>query len=236
IVAIHGFRGHAMNTWTYSDPASSSAPYMWIRDLIPIRLPGARVMSFGYDASLLSGSTGSVWEVAKQLLNSLRNYRNTPTLQRRPIIFIAHSLGGLVVKAALALSRSQGGIYGSTHDETCAIAFFGTPHRGSKKASWARIIASIGSIYKHVSVGTLAGVLKKDCASLLDLEESFLPVLRDGRIQILSFFELQPTKFRWFRGGIVVPKDSAILGQPGELRIPVNACHRSMCRFSSADE
>lgn len=34
----------------------------------------------------------------------------------------------------------------------------------------------------------------------------------------------------------VVPKQSAITGQPGEILMPVNSCHREMCRFRSKDD
>jgi hypothetical protein len=121
IVAIHGLRGHAANTWTHA--GREPVPHLWIRDFIPKKLPGARVMTFGYDASLLSGSMVGIEEAAKQLLDGLALIRpsntfvrspgtltpttseskkltwNSSQLAQRPIIFLAHSLGGLVVKA-----------------------------------------------------------------------------------------------------------------------------------------
>jgi hypothetical protein len=31
----------------------------------------------------------------------------------------------------------------------------------------------------------------------------------------------------------IVPKESAVLGLPDELNLPVNACHREICRFAN---
>lgn len=71
---------------------------MWLRDFLPQQIPHARIMSFGYDSVLLfSKSTSDVGTFAEQLLESLLSRRmNVP--DTRPIIFICHSLGGIVVK------------------------------------------------------------------------------------------------------------------------------------------
>lgn len=76
---------------------------MWLRDFLPQQIPHARIMSFGYDSVLLfSKSTSDVATFAEQLLESLLSMRmNVPEM--RPIIFICHSLGGIVVKKVSSL-------------------------------------------------------------------------------------------------------------------------------------
>lgn len=77
---------------------------MWLRDALHYDLtseaddrPMARVMTYGYD-SILAGTqnTQNIEDLATSLLTSLRSLVTGRT--SRPIIFVAHSLGGLIVK------------------------------------------------------------------------------------------------------------------------------------------
>lgn len=70
---------------------------MWLRDIIPIDLPTARIFTYGYDTKLAGGkSNARISEYAKQFLNTVSDARRGDP--HRPIIFIGHSLGGLVIK------------------------------------------------------------------------------------------------------------------------------------------
>ena len=77
---------------------------MWLRDTLPHDIttevdgkPYARVMIFGYESSLpQSKSMQNLEDLATSFRSSLLELVSTSTL--RPIIFVAHSLGGLIVK------------------------------------------------------------------------------------------------------------------------------------------
>lgn len=98
IVALHGLNGHWEKTWQSDKPGSKGGGAMWLRDFLPQQIPHARIMSFGYDSVLLfSKSTSDVGTFAEQLLESLLS-RRMNVADTRPIIFICHSLGGIVVK------------------------------------------------------------------------------------------------------------------------------------------
>ena len=79
---------------------------------------------------------------AIQLLSNLSSKRREA--RTRPLIFVAHSPGGLVVKDALHQSHSEG-IQQIVHrarlaaikTATIGVIFAGTPHRGAGKAQWA---------------------------------------------------------------------------------------------------
>lgn len=97
IVAVHGLNprnkvDHATATWT-----ALRSKKLWLRDFLPNRIPKARIMIFGYDANVALGSgTDGVCEQATNLYQRL--YYERQEAPNRPLIFICHSLGGLVVK------------------------------------------------------------------------------------------------------------------------------------------
>jgi hypothetical protein len=104
-VAVHGLNGDARSTWT--DPASGK---LWLRDFLPEKIPNARIMSFGYDSALAFGkSVANLEDFAIDLLDRLRGERrsqrqpntlvdNGMQSKQWPLLFICHSLGGIVVK------------------------------------------------------------------------------------------------------------------------------------------
>jgi hypothetical protein len=139
IIAIHGLnttntRLHAEATWTSNDK-------LWLRDFLPSSLPNARILLFGYNANIaFETSTAGVLEQAKNLLNLIKLARINNT--DRPIVFIAHSLGGIIVKRALVEAELDYS-HKATRAATYGIVFFGTPHRGGRNVKLGSFAASI---------------------------------------------------------------------------------------------
>lgn len=79
---------------------------MWLRDSLPYDLtlknsdrPMARIMTYGYESTVAgSKSIQNLEDLASSFHTSLLPLVNTPVI--RPIILVAHSLGGLIVKQA----------------------------------------------------------------------------------------------------------------------------------------
>ena len=77
---------------------------MWLRDLLPEKIPRARVWTWGYDSRTHTRShreyltTKRLYDHGKELVFDLDGARRESNSHQRPIIFIAHSLGGIVVK------------------------------------------------------------------------------------------------------------------------------------------
>jgi len=79
-------------------------------------------MSYGYDSGgILSKSVSDIEDVARGLLVRLQGQRVTGQEKSRPILFVAHTLGGVVIKkvliSVLSLAKNQSDI--SIDDGCC---------------------------------------------------------------------------------------------------------------------
>ncbi|SCO86151.1 uncharacterized protein FRV6_10278 [Fusarium oxysporum] len=101
IVAIHGLNGHRDKTWI-----DKATRLNWLEDKECLQkdFPAARVLTFGYNSrTYFSRSISDVRDFSSELLAAVKAWRRSAAEQSRPLIFICHSLGGLVFKQVLAL-------------------------------------------------------------------------------------------------------------------------------------
>lgn len=233
ICFVHGLTGNRESTWTAD---GQSKP--WPETLLPLKLSEARILTYGYDAYIVRTSVASsngLTEHAKNLLNDLTTDRASCNASSRALIFVTHSLGGLVCKEAILLSRNNPeshlrGIF----DHTKGIAFMGTPHKGSWMADWAKIPAAALGIVKSTNK-TLLKILETDDQYLKSIQDRFWSMIRDlqraGRdLEVTCFFEELPLP----TVGTVVSKDSATL--EGYSSFSIHATHGGMVKFSSMED
>jgi hypothetical protein len=118
----------------------------WPQDLAPETVPNSRVLTYGYDTHIrhrLQGpvSSKTVYDHARELLFSLVGCREAPNEGRRPILFIVHSLGGIILKEALRYSKAPSPADArlrAIFESTAGVIFFGTPHRGADPVGFVR--------------------------------------------------------------------------------------------------
>lgn len=100
IIAIHGLNGHWRKTWTEK---TSFINWLSNASCLPKDIPNARVLSFGYNSkSYFSRSDADIQDFASELLAAIKSNRRSNLEKQRPIVFVCHSLGGLVFKQARA--------------------------------------------------------------------------------------------------------------------------------------
>lgn len=71
---------------------------LWLRDFVPTSIPEARILTYGYNSGVaFSSSASDITDYARDLLERIRARRKRSTRERL-IIFVCHSLGGIVFK------------------------------------------------------------------------------------------------------------------------------------------
>ncbi|KAI0427770.1 hypothetical protein F5Y09DRAFT_22307 [Xylaria sp. FL1042] len=229
IIFIHGLGGHSRRTWSKNHDPSLFWPQLWL----PFE-PGignARIFTFGYDAAWRGAtkSISNVTDFAKELLFEMRFGKDASgedlNLGANPIIFVVHSMGGLVTKKACLL-----GLHDSNYQEliqaVSAIIFLSTPHRGTHLA---KILNRVLSASFQSSKNFISD-LDKGSSAVEELNEEFRHLA--PKLSIWSFYETLATSIGP-RQIMVLEKDSSILGYPGEISRPLQADHHDVCKFSS---
>lgn len=231
IVAVHGLGGHFKETWTDND-----SKQLWLRDFLPSQLRdvgiAARIMSYGYDSTTaFSKSVTDIEDQATMLLNALALERQSPPENKRPLIFIAHSLGGIIVKKAMIIAHERSSIYGTVLDSVRALVLFGVPHRGSDLAYWSTFAARLlNTVQLGLRTNTsFVEALTRNSQTFTDISQSFIE--RAAPLKIRTFYETEK-----LYGNLIVDKDSARLGLPNEVSVGVTAAdHRTICKFNDKD-
>ncbi|OQE11853.1 hypothetical protein PENFLA_c071G06024 [Penicillium flavigenum] len=150
--------GDRERTWTAE---GQSTP--WPRAL-PQKLQQARILTWGYDAYFMSKpevSSNGLVDHATNLLANLTSDRESCNASSRPLIFVAHSLGGLVWKATILLSRDNPEtLFQSVFHALKGVVFMGTLHKGAWMADWAKIPVTTFGFGKSTNI-KLLNVLKR---------------------------------------------------------------------------
>ena len=183
VVAIHGLDGSPWGTWTHKDGT------FWLRDTLPKDIPGARIFTYSYPSQLLwSQSEATIMDYTQSLLENLLVQRRNQ--QRRPIIFLAHSLGGIVCKEALIKAKNDPR-FSVILESTVGILFFGTPHRGAE----TEMGVFLGNIINFSGAERINGKIRTDLlltlqgnsVKLREVSEAFRHI--SSRFQIVTVYE-----------------------------------------------
>ncbi|KFA75868.1 hypothetical protein S40288_01931 [Stachybotrys chartarum IBT 40288] len=242
IVLVHGLNGAPDSTWTAANGV------FWPTDLLPASLKDvkANVLVYGYNADVYSRRNGRsasdnfIHQHAQTLVTSLTFFRLGEGTYKNPIIWICHSLGGILVKRALLYSNDVRAPhhehYRSIYVSTYGMMFLGTPHLGADAAAWGLMLQGMADAVLprkfFESESVLLRTLKRDNETLANINSHFLDIYQRFRIHMVHEnhkTDVKGTKI------IVVDANSASPQLPGVTYYGVEATHTQLCRFASAD-
>ncbi|KAI0455706.1 hypothetical protein F5B21DRAFT_470367 [Xylaria acuta] len=229
IIFVHGLGGHSRKTWSKDHDPSFFWPGLWLPSETDIE--STRIFTFGYNADWRSAtkSISNITDFAKELLFEMRFGKDGSgedmNLGLKPIIFVVHSMGGLVVKKAYLLGLHDAN-YQQVVKGVSAIIFLSTPHRGTNLAKTLnRVLAASFQSTKY-----FISDLTKSSPAIEELNEQFRHVAPN--LSIWSFYEILATTIGPWKM-MVLEKDSSVLGYPAEISRPLQADHHDVCKFSS---
>ncbi|XP_054578425.1 protein SERAC1 isoform X1 [Eptesicus fuscus] len=236
VLFIHGLMGAAFKTWRQQDQALTEKvsgdetryTTCWPKTWLARDCPALRIISVEYDTSL------SDWRARCPTERKSIAFRSNELLQKlraagvgdRPMVWVSHSMGGLLVKKML-LEASQNPEMRTVIDNTRGIIFYSVPHHGSHLADYSVNVRYL--LFPSLEVKELS----KDSPALKALQGDFLELAKDRNFQVLNFVETLPTSIGSMIRLHVVPVDSADLGI-GDL-IPVDVNHLNICKPKKKD-
>ncbi|KAF8526888.1 hypothetical protein BU17DRAFT_26503, partial [Hysterangium stoloniferum] len=168
IVAIHGLDGHRELSWAAENGR------LWLRDFLPSKLPHARIVTYGYNTvENQSNSMEIIHSQGHNFISRLALFRDAMSTKTRPIIFLAHSLGGIILKSALIHASHCHKSHLSHHKQivqaTYGVVFLATPHQGTAIAELASQLLRVSLPQKSTMV-----YLFRDLASNASMFEIML--------------------------------------------------------------
>ncbi|KAF8515029.1 Alpha/Beta hydrolase protein [Hysterangium stoloniferum] len=232
VVLVHGLDGHPINSWTTDD-------ICWPRDLLPRLIQHARVLSYGYGVQDSKNALAEqlLEHYATNLIASLAEHRSNTETTERPIIFVVHSMGGIVLKAALVhaskATEDQLFSHKQIYISTYGIVYLGTPHQGIDIAKMATQLINVAAIFTSINTKFLR-YLEAHSEKLQTLQAEYNLISTDFVTKYA--YELYTTRHKtgiemW---ASIVPKASAVV--PGAVNAEstgINADHINISKFSS---
>ncbi|CAK7347580.1 unnamed protein product [Dovyalis caffra] len=238
VVFVHGLRGGPYRTWRISedklstksglvekiDEEAGKSGTFWPGEWLSADFPRARLFTLKYKTNLTqwSGASLPLQEVSSKLLEQLVN----AGIGNRPVVFVTHSMGGLVVKQMLHRAKAEN-IHNLVNN-TVGVVFYSCPHFGSKLADmpWR-----MGLVLRPAPS---IGELRSGSPRLVELNDFIRQLHKKGLVEVLSFCETKVTPIVEGYGGWawrmeIVPIESAYPGF-GELVVLDSTDHINSCK------
>ncbi|XP_076103762.1 protein SERAC1-like [Mytilus galloprovincialis] len=241
IVFVHGLLGGPFKTWRQQDRKGPGADkssdgtesvkkgtytFCWPKDWLAKDCGNIRILSVEYDTDLSTWNANCPFETEKRSLtvraSSILQKLKKADIGSRPIIWVGHSMGGLLIKQILSIADDTPGLDNIVNN-TVGVLFYSTPHRGSSLAHLSNQASLI--VAPTVEVKEMG----RDSPMLRRLHKDFQQLVMEHGIPCLSFGELEKTQIRTPKlKMLIVPPESSDPGI-GEFHA-MKTSHLNICK------
>ncbi|XP_075564017.1 protein SERAC1 isoform X3 [Pelecanus crispus] len=216
ILFVHGLLGAAFKTWRQQDidrhldkkasEGEEDYSQCWPKTWLASDCPALRIISVEYDTHLSDWKAKCPVEAHRKSIayrsNELLDKLRAAGIGDRPLVWVSHSMGGLLVKKML-VDASKNPEMDKIVNNTRGIIFYSVPHHGSQLAEYS--INARYLLFPSVEVKELS----KDSPALKELNDDFLSFAKEKKFSVLSFAETLPTHIGSMIKLHVVPLESA---------------------------
>ncbi|VUC30839.1 unnamed protein product [Clonostachys rosea] len=236
-IALSGLASHPFGSW---QPHGHDKTFMWLRDEAPRLITGARMILYGYDSQLIgSQSFQSISDIALAFIHQL-NTGGWNLALSKSIVFLAHSLGGVVLKDAIVQMADRETVAPILNRVKGAI-MFGVPSLGMYQS---HLMAMTEGQSNEMLVQDLSR--ENGSAYLRHLNARFNGLSFINTMKIYWAYETKESATTvsdgtWAKDGslqLLVAPDSATCHnntKNNTITVPIDRDHSSMVKFSSGD-
>lgn len=231
IIFLHGLGGDGKYTWTSEEipesDSSSTIKVFW-PEILAADFHELAVYTLDYPANPTNWFNNSRYSELPRVCIAILEYIIGKGIDRKPIILISHSLGGIVAKQLVKLSKSSRTKRLNTFAKNVkAISFIATPHAGSK---WANVLNNINTVFPFLRTGNRINELESESIYLEELSRWYRDNIKPSYIETQAFYESKKTKQI-----LIVNRMSADPNITGCIPIRLNYNHIDCCKTLSKD-
>ncbi|KAH8150012.1 uncharacterized protein LAJ45_05698 [Morchella importuna] len=239
VIAVAGLEGHAIESWR-----NTKSGEMWLQNHLPKDIKNIRILTYGYNTDLIGDTMeDTILDLRSNLFTHLLNVRKTAQEKKRPIIFIGHGFGGILILQTLLESKSRK-IYEHILNATRALFFFGVPHQGFRTSKLEARIKDMSRDGDPSAAVMLLEKLRQNSEFLISQRNDLVDIW--DKINLYSFYEKVKTPIivqtasgqcePKERAEETVQKMSSRLFMPREIAVGVSKTHSEMIRFISDED
>lgn len=218
VIFIHGLTGDPENTWKCESDGAFWPE--WLQD----ELDHLSIHTLGFPASLFEKWAKKEMDMFERAGNVLERFAGKG-IGERPIVFVTHSLGGILAKMILRKScEADDEDWSRVSQSTRLVVFLSTPHSG---AALANALDVLPFTSKHIKL------LANDFGVLEDLNNQYRSFV-NGRDDLKTsvYYEKYQTK----NTAVVVTRASADPGVAGTTPVAVDKDHINICKPPDRDD
>jgi len=218
VVFIHGLTGDASSTWI-AEGGDDFWPTWLFEDV-----PGLAIYSLGFPSSLFAKWGKGEMDMFERAGNVLEIFAGHG-LGKKPIVFVTHSLGGILGKMILRKAcDAEDEDWKSVADATRLVIFLSTPHTGASLADALNILPKTSKQIK---------LLANDTGFLEDLNLHYRQFANGSDdLATAVYYEKHPTK----KVKVVVSRESADPGVAGASPVAADKDHINICKPPNRDD